>query len=76
MWGYSYRLHELYSTNSNALKRAIVMHAHACIPNDIPTHNYPICFSYGCPIKSPATLTFLRKYIDKPEKLVLLWMYN
>lgn len=75
MWGYSYRLHGLDSTNSNAFKRAVVMHAHACVPYEVPNNNYPICFSYGCPMLSPATLTFLRKYLDKPEKPVLLWIY-
>ncbi|MBP6431184.1 MAG: murein L,D-transpeptidase catalytic domain family protein [Ferruginibacter sp.] len=75
MWGYSYRLHGLDSTNSNAFKRAVVMHSHACVPNEVPNNNYPICFSYGCPMLSPATLTFLRKYLDKPEKPVLLWIY-
>ncbi|MBL0146688.1 MAG: murein L,D-transpeptidase catalytic domain family protein [Chitinophagaceae bacterium] len=76
MWGYSYRLYGLDSSNSNAFKRAVVMHSHACVPDSPQTNNYPICFSYGCPMLSPSTLTFLRKYLDKPDKPVLLWIYN
>ncbi len=75
-WGYAYRLHGLDSTNNNALKRAVVMHAHACVPENPQNNNYPICFSYGCPMMNPATLIFLRKYLDKPKKPVLLWIYN
>jgi hypothetical protein len=59
IWGYAYRLMGLDSSNSNALKRAIVLHAHACVPEMPETNNYPICFSYGCPMTNPATLTFL-----------------
>lgn len=76
IWGYAYRLIGLDSTNNNALKRAIVLHGHACVPDAAQTNNYPICFSYGCPMTSPSTLQFLRKYLDKPEKPVLLWIYK
>lgn len=39
IFGKSYRLHGLDSSNSNALKRALVIHSHECIPRKkfIPT---------------------------------------
>ncbi len=46
-FGKSYRLKGLDKTNSNALKRAIVLHSYDCIP-DTETRNLA-CLSLGCP---------------------------
>ncbi len=71
MYGFSYRLIGLDSTNNNALKRAIVLHGHSCVP-DIETDEYPICFSYGCPMVSTKFLKTLKGYISKQGKTPIL----
>jgi len=71
MYGLSYRLYGLDSTNSNALKRAIVLHGHGCVP-DKGYDEYPICFSYGCPMVSTQFLQILKGYIDKQGKTPIL----
>lgn len=71
MWGFSYRLQGLDSTNNNALKRAIVLHGHVSVP-DTETNDYPICFSYGCPMVSPNFLQVLKGYISKQGKTPIL----
>lgn len=71
MYGFSYKLTGLDSTNSKAFDRAIVLHGHACVPE---TDNglYPICFSYGCPMVSPSFLQTLKGYISKQGKAPIL----
>ena len=71
IYGFSYKLTGLDSTNSKAFERAIVLHAHACVPakeND----PYPICFSYGCPMVNPDFLQTLKGYISKQGKTPIL----
>lgn len=71
MYGFSYRLHGLDSTNNKALERAIVLHGHSCIP-DKAYDDYPICFSYGCPMVSTKFLQVLKGYISKQGKQPIL----
>lgn len=71
MWGFSYRLQGLDSTNSNALLRAIVLHGHTSVPDE-ETGNFPICFSYGCPMVSPNFLQKLKGYISRQGKTPIL----
>jgi L,D-transpeptidase catalytic domain len=71
MYGFSYRLHGLDSTNNKALERAIVLHGHSCIP-DKAYDEYPICFSYGCPMVSTKFLQILKGYIAKQGKEPIL----
>lgn len=71
MYGLSYRLHGLDSTNNKAMQRAIVLHGHDCVP-DNETDEYPICFSYGCPMVSTAFLKTLKGYIAKQGKTPIL----
>lgn len=75
IFGKSYRLHGLDSSNNNALKRAVVMHSHECIPEK---EIYPdqICNSQGCPTVAPAFLRTISSYIDKSEKPILLWILD
>ncbi len=70
MYGLSYRLHGLDSTNNKALMRAIVLHGNSCVPDD--EEEYPICFSYGCPMVSTIFLQKLKGYIAKQGKLPIL----
>lgn len=75
IFGKSYRLHGLDSSNSNAFKRAVVMHSHECIPEK---EIYPnqICNSQGCPTVTPAFLRTISSYIDQSKKPILLWVLD
>ena len=71
IYGLSYRLQGLDSSNNKALQRGIVLHGHSCVP-DNETDEYPICFSYGCPMVSTKYLQKLKGYIAKQGKKPIL----
>jgi hypothetical protein len=74
-FGLAYKLHGLDATNSNAFKRYVVLHAHACVPyNEVAPA--PICQSDGCPTVSPEFLQELKLVIVKAKKPMLLWIYE
>lgn len=75
IFGKSYRLHGLDSSNNHALKRALVIHSHTCIPE---TEIYPdqICNSQGCTTVSPSFLKTLSSFIDRSKKPILLWVLD
>jgi L,D-transpeptidase catalytic domain len=74
-FGKSYRLYGLDSTNSNAFKRAIVLHGFDPVPDQ---EIYPqiLCNSFGCPMVSRVFLAKLSTIIDNSDKPILLWIYN
>ncbi len=74
-FGLAYKLYGLDKTNSNAFNRFVVLHSHACVPL-MEVAPQRICESWGCPTVSPLFLQVLKKYIDKADKPVLLWIYN
>lgn len=74
-FGLAYKLHGLDSSNSNAYKRFVVLHAHECVPVS-EVHPYPICQSNGCPTVSPSFLSRLKPIIDKSDKPILLYIYE
>ena len=73
-FGLAYKLYGLDKTNSKALDRFVVLHAHACVPND-EVAPLSICESWGCPTVAPAFLTQLKTYLDRSEEPILLWIY-
>lgn len=73
-FGLAYKLFGLDSTNSNAFKRTIVLHAHDCVP-DLP-FNGMLCQSWGCPTVSFNFLKKLSVLIDSSFKPILLWVYD
>lgn len=73
-YGLSYKLHGLDITNSKAFERFIVLHSHACVPNE-EVAPYPICESWGCPTVAPVFLKALKTYIDNSAEPILLWIY-
>lgn len=73
-WGYSYKLHGLDSTNSNAFERTVVLHSHSCVPETGTTDE--ICQSNGCPTVSPGMLLKLKAIINNSKKPLLLWIYD
>lgn len=73
-YGKSFRLTGLEKTNSNALERAIVLHAMNCIPDQ--EIEYPICQSEGCPSLSPGFLNEITPLIRSSKKPILLWVFD
>ncbi|MFZ1528585.1 MAG: murein L,D-transpeptidase catalytic domain-containing protein [Ferruginibacter sp.] len=74
-YGPAYKLHGLDETNSNAFKRAVVLHGYDCVPEE---EVYPkqICKSEGCPMLSPVFFQQLKTFLNQSEKPVLLLIYN
>lgn len=72
-FGKSYRLIGLDKTNSNAAKRAIVIHPYYCI-SDVETKNLA-CLSLGCPMLSPNFFKVAEKYIDASKKPIILYAF-
>jgi hypothetical protein len=73
IFGDSYKLYGLDSSNSNAYNRYIVLHSHSCVPD---TEIFPnqICNSQGCTTVSPAFLKELKVIMEKKKKTILLWI--
>jgi len=74
-FGMSYKLSGLDSTNSNALKRNVVLHSYYQVPDNeiFPAH---VCNSQGCPMVSVNFLKTLSYIIDMSKKPILLWIVN
>ncbi len=64
---------QLNSSNSNAFKRYVVLHAHDCVPES-DVNPLPICQSDGCPTVSLLFLQDLKAILDDSKKTMLLWM--
>lgn len=74
IYGDSYRMSGLDSTNSNAYKRNIVLHSMSCIPEE--ESNSALCISEGCPAVSDNFFSSLSRIIDSRKKPMLLWVYD
>lgn len=72
-FGKAYKLLGLDSSNSNAFKRAVVLHKYTCVPNN--EQKTPICTSLGCPMVSEDFFLKMEKYIDKSNKKMILYAY-
>jgi L,D-transpeptidase catalytic domain len=74
-WGKSYRLYGLDKSNSNAYRRAVVIHGNAFVKDE---EIYPrvLCNSFGCPMVSFRFLDKLSLIIEHSEKPILLWIYR
>ena len=71
-FGKAYKLEGLERSNSNLFARAVVLHAHGCIPPAPQPES--ICVSEGCPTVNPAFLKALAGYIDHSAKPILLYI--
>ncbi|MCW3070552.1 MAG: peptidase [Bacteroidetes bacterium] len=76
-WGIkvNYLLIGLEATNSNAVKREIVLHSW----EDVPAYEvYPsgVPEGWGCPAVSNAFMTVLDEKLKASQKPVLLWIFN
>ena len=74
-WGKSFRLYGLDKSNSNAYKRAVVIHGHSCI-EDKEIYPRVLCNSFGCPMVSFKFFDKLSGIIEKSDKPILLWIYR
>ncbi|HEV8285342.1 MAG TPA: murein L,D-transpeptidase catalytic domain family protein [Chitinophagaceae bacterium] len=74
-YGKSFKLHGLEYSNSNAYKRAVVLHGFSCVPNE---EIYPraLCNSLGCTMVSNSFFDKLSRIIEQSQKPVLLWVYQ
>lgn len=74
-YGKSFRLHGLDNCNSNAYKRAVVIHGYHCVPDE---EIYPrvLCNSLGCVMVSYKFFDKISKIIGKAEKPIVLWVYQ
>lgn len=74
-YGKSYRLYGLDNCNSNAFKRAVVVHGYDCVPDE---EIYPrvLCNSLGCVMVSYKFFDKITKVIGKTDKPILLWVYQ
>lgn len=73
IFGKAYRLIGLDKTNSNAQKRAIVLHSYSAVPHE--EQNYYISNSHGCPMVSESFFKRLEKYIDNSKSKIVLNVY-
>jgi hypothetical protein len=74
-YGKSFRLYGLDNCNSNAYKRAVVIHGYDCVPDE---EIYPrvLCNSLGCVMVSYKFFDRLTSLIKESGKPILLWIYQ
>ena len=74
-YGKSFRLYGLDNCNSNAYKRAVVIHGYGCVPDE---EIYPrvLCNSLGCVMVSYKFFDRLSHIIEKSGKPIILWIYQ
>jgi len=74
-YGKSFRLYGLDNSNSNAYKRAVVIHGYDCVPDE---EIYPrvLCNSLGCVMVSYRFFDKISRLIKKSDKPIVLWLYG
>ena len=74
-YGKSFRLYGLDNCNSNAYKRAVVIHGYDCVPDQ---EIYPrvLCNSLGCVMVSYKFFNKISQIINKTDKPIVLWVYQ
>ena len=73
VFGKAFKLSGLDETNSNAMKRAIVLHRYKEVPDD--EKEYYIINSHGCPMVSEIFFKRLEKVIENSDSKIMLYMY-
>lgn len=73
IFGKAYRLNGLDESNSNALKRAVVLHKYSAVPYD--EQEYYISNSHGCPMVNEVFFKRLEKIIDSSNSKIMLYVY-
>ena len=73
VFGKAYRLAGLEETNSNAFKRAIVLHSYSAVP--LEEQDYYISNSHGCPMVNEQFFKRIEKIIDGSKSNILMDIY-
>lgn len=73
VFGKAFRLNGLDQTNSNAMKRAVVLHRYNEVPEE--EKEYYIINSHGCPMVSDLFFKRLEKVIESSDSKIMLYMY-
>lgn len=73
IFGKAYKLIGLDETNSNAFKRAIVLHHYSAVPYE--EQDYYISNSHGCPMVNEAFFKRLEKIIESSKTKIILDVY-
>jgi hypothetical protein len=73
IFGKAYKLIGLDETNSNAFKRAIVLHHYSAVP--YVEQDYYISNSHGCPMVNEAFFKRLEKIIESSKTKIILDVY-
>ncbi|RZJ52105.1 MAG: hypothetical protein EOO44_12855 [Flavobacterium sp.] len=73
IFGKAYRLTGLDETNSNALKRAIVLHHYSAVPYEEQDHY--ISRSHGCPMVNEQFFKRIEKIIDSSKSKIIMNIY-
>jgi hypothetical protein len=73
IFGKAYRLAGLDETNSNAVKRAIVLHQYSAVPED--EQDYYISNSHGCPMVNEHFFKRIEKIIDTSKSNIIMDIY-
>ncbi|KAF2333717.1 murein L,D-transpeptidase catalytic domain-containing protein [Flavobacterium daemonense] len=73
IFGKAYKLAGLDNTNSNALKRAVVLHSYSAVPEQ--EQDYYISRSHGCPMVNEVFFKRLQKIIDGSKFNIILNIY-
>ncbi|PBJ15618.1 murein L,D-transpeptidase catalytic domain-containing protein [Flavobacterium sp. ACN6] len=73
IFGKAYRLAGLEESNSNALKRAIVLHHYSAVP--LEEQDYYISNSHGCPMVNEQFFKRIEKIIDGSKSNILMDIY-
>jgi hypothetical protein len=73
MFGKAFRLNGLDETNSNAFKRAIVLHQYSAVPYE--EQEYYIARSHGCPMVNEVFFKRLEKVIESSEAKIMMYVY-
>ena len=74
-YGKSFRLYGLDDCNSNAYKRAVVIHGYDCVP-DKEIYPRVLCNSFGCVMVSYNFFDKISRMISKTDKPIVLWIYQ
>lgn len=73
IFGKAFRLNGLDESNSNAFKRAIVLHQYSAVPYEEQDHY--IVRSQGCPMVNEVFFKRLEKIIDSSDSKIMLNVY-
>ena len=73
-YGKSYKLYGLENSNSNAFRRAVVLHSYDCVPDE---EIFPkgVCNTSGCAGVSANFFKQISTIIEESQKPILLWIY-